>query len=161
MKKKIKVIGAGIVCLAALCWLIWRFMPVCVLQKLDPKEVAAIEVLNRSNGNAFKITDPGEITFLVGGIQQITFREKTIAGNVPHWYVLNFLDENGRSLRSLFLQNHHNIRVELTENRAIFLACEEGLEKIADELERLEAARFPDSNRDPDFSGSGMRHKRK
>lgn len=129
----------------------WCFFPINFLQEVEPEAIASIKVVDGNNGNQFEITDRDDVSKIVGGIQQVTFRKKEIASVPGHWYQLDFLNENGETVASLAIQNYRAVRKELSTNTSIFFYCDEEMREIGDYLQQMEGTYFPDYNRDPDF----------
>ncbi len=152
MKKKTKIIVGIIALLLAVCWYVWRFMPVHFLRGVEAKELAAIKVFNGNNGNEFEITDSDDIFNIVSGIKQVTFRKKEAVSDVAYWYCLAFIDENGEEMDSLAIQNRYCMRKDIAPEREVFFFCNGELSEVANYLENLESIQFPDYNKDPDFS---------
>lgn len=151
MNKKLKISLVMIVSIFIICCLAWWFLPVHFLRGAVPEELAAIEVFNGNNGDKFILTDPEDISYIVSGIKRIAFRKEFLASDVDDWYSLTFLDEQGEAVDSLGIQNARYVREDITERRALFYRCGGELGEVADYLESLEAAWFPDYRKDSDL----------
>jgi hypothetical protein len=76
MKRKCLFIIIGCILLAALLAVyIWWYMPVRFLGRVDPADVARIEVFNGTNGQRFSIEDREDITYIVGKIADVRMRK--------------------------------------------------------------------------------------
>lgn len=152
MTKKAKIIVSITVLLFIACGLAWWFMSVHFLGGVEPEDVVMIIVFNSNNGDEFQITNPDDISCVVNAIKQITFKKEEFASEeVPYWYHLTFINENGEEVESLALQNPRILRKNVTQKGVVFYRCDGELSVVGDYLESLEAAQFPDYNRDPDF----------
>lgn len=154
MNKKLKISLIMIVSVFIICCLAWWFLPVHFLRGIVPEEIAAIEVLNWNNGDKFMLTDPEDISYIVSGIKRITFRKEFIASDFDDyycWYYLTFMDEHGEEVDSLRIQNARYVREDITRKQELFYRCGGELGEVADYLESLEAAWFPDYRKDPDL----------
>lgn len=149
--KKKKTIVCITVLLFAVCGLVWRFLPVHFPNEIEPENVVKIIVFNGNNGDEFKITDPDEITRIVNGITQIAFKKEGFISEVQHWYYLTLINENGEETESLGVQNSRILVKDITQKCMGIYRCDGELSEVGDYLESLEAAQFPDYNKDPDF----------
>ena len=146
MTKKTKILTGIIVFLFIACGLVWWFMPVHFLREVEPEEVAAITVFNGNNGDEFEITDPDDISHIVNAIKQISLKKDQYISGADYYYNLTFVNENGEEIDHFGIQNHIYMRRD-----DFFYRCDEDPSKVAEYLEGLEAIRFPDYNKDPDF----------
>ena len=152
MTKKSKIIVCITVLLFMACGLVWWFMAIHFLRGVEPEDVVMINVFNGNNGDEFEITNPDDISYVVNAIKQITFKKEDFAAEeVSYWYRLTFINENGEEVESLAVQNPRIIQKNITQKGVAFYRCDGELSVVGDYLESLEAARFPDYNRDPDF----------
>ena len=149
---KRKIIISVIVLLFVVCGLAWRFLPVHFLHGIEAEEVAAVKVFNGNNGDEFEITNPEDISNIVDAIKQISFQKEDLASEVPYWYHLTFVNENGEEITSLGVLNSWILRKDITQKWMCLYRCDGELSAVGDYLERLEAVQFPDYNKDPDFS---------
>ena len=153
MTKKSKIIVGITVLLFIACGLAWWFMSIHFLRGVEPEDIVMIKVLNGNNGDEFEITNPDDISDVVYAIKQITFKKEDFASEeVSYWYRLTFINENGEEVESLAVQNPRILQKNITQKGVAFYRCDGELSVVGDYLESLEAARFPDYNRDPDFS---------
>ena len=146
MTKKKKIVVGSIVLLFVVCGLIWWLMPVHFLREVESQEVAAIVVFNGNNGDEFEVTNSDDISYIVDSIKQITLRKDNFTSGVDYYYILTFTNGNGEDIDSFGIQNYYFMR-----RGDIFYRCNGELDTIAEYLENLEAIRFPDYNKDPDF----------
>ena len=146
MAKITKMAIGCIVIVIIACGLIWWVMPVHFLRGAAPEEVAGIKVFNGNNGDEFEVTDPDGISYIVNTIQQIALKRDSFTSGVDYYYSLTFINENGEEVDSFGIQNPYVIRRDNA-----FYRCNGELGPVAEYLENIEAALFPDWNKDPDF----------
>lgn len=146
MPKKIKIAVGGIALLFIVCGFVWWVLPVRFFGEVEPEEVAAIAVFNGNNGDEFEIASPDDISCIVSSIKQISFRKHSFMSGADYYYILTFLDKNGEEIDAFGLQNGNFLRRD-----DFFYLCNGELDATAKYLENLEAIRFPDYKKDPDF----------
>lgn len=151
MKQRKNIVLGAVVVLLAACWLAWRLVPVRFLQDVDPAGVVEMQVVNGLTGDEFSVTDPEDISRILTGIQQITFRKKEIISTIDPWYHLTLLNDSGEAVGVLELQNPSCVRKNVTPKRAIFFYCHGELNEVGEELEGLGAVLLSDFDRDPEF----------
>ena len=146
MKKKKKLVVASVVLLSIACGLIWWLMPVYFLREVEPHEVATIVVFNGNNDDEFEVTNSDDISYIVNSIKKITLRKDSFTSGVDYYYTLTFINESGEEIDTFGIQNYYFMR-----RGDAFYRCNGELDIVAEYLENLEAIRFPDYNKDPDF----------
>ena len=105
-----------------------------------------ITVFNGNNGDEFGVTSPDDISYIVNTIKQIALRKDSFTSGVDYYYILTFIDDNGKESDSFGIQNPYIMRRGDT-----FYRCNGELGAVAEYLESLEATLFPDYKKDPDF----------
>ena len=152
MTKKSKIIISIIVLLFIACGLAWWFMSNHFLRGVEPEDVVMIKVFNGNNGDEFEITNPDDISYVVNAIKNITFKKEDFASEeASYWYHLTFINEKGEEIESLGVQNPRIMQKNITQKWVAFYRCDGELSLVGDYLESLEAAQFPDYNKDPNF----------
>ena len=146
MTKKTKIVVGCVVLLFIVCGLIWWFMPVHLLREVEPEEVATIIVFNGNNGDEFEITNADDISYIMNTIKQITLKKDSFTSGVDYYYIVTFINNNGKEVDSFGIQNPYIMR-----KGDAFYHCKGELGMVAEYLENLEAIQFPDWNKDPDF----------
>ena len=150
MKRKSAIVIGIIAVLLTAIILLWEFLPVKVLNDIDPEDITSIQVIS-SSGNQIELTEQDNISEFVMSIQQVKFQKKDIASVSSPWYQLNFLNDTKEVVATLGIQNYHAVRYGTVFNHSLFLYSKEEMKEIGNYLEQNEAIRFPDYNRDPDF----------
>lgn len=134
------------------CGVMWWWFPTHILEENEVNKITIIRVVNKNSGNEFEIAGFNDVSIIVKGIGEKTFRKKSVnSENIEYWYRLTFYDENGKVSETLDIQNKHIIKKYCSDQFAIYYYCNEGLDVVTDCLERAEALQFPDYNKDPDF----------
>lgn len=146
MPKKVEIAVGSIALVLMICGFVWWFLPVRFLHGVEPEEITTIFVSNGNNGDEFEVTDPDDIFWLAGSIKEITFRRYGFVPGTDYYYLLTVLGKNGEDVDSFGIQNYYHMR-----RGDFFYRCSGELDAIAEYLEHLEAIRFPDYNKDPDF----------
>lgn len=146
MPKKVKIAVSGITLTLMICGLVRWFLPVHFLHGVKSEEIKSILVSNGNNGDVFEVADPDDISWLADSIKNITLRKDGFVPGADYYYRLTFLGENGEEVDSFGIQNYHYMR-----RGDFFYRCDGELDTVAGYLENLEAIRFPDYKKDPDF----------
>lgn len=151
-KKKTLIIFCFFLSVLVGCGSIWWWFPTHILEEIETNKISIIKVFNKNSGNEFEITDSNDVSIIVEGIGEKTFRKKSVnSENIAYWYQLTFYGENGKEIETLDIQNKHIIKKYISDKFTIYYYCNEGLDVVTDCLERAEALQFPDYNKDPDF----------
>ena len=146
MTKKTKIVVGCVILLFIVCGLIWWIMPVHFLREVEPEEVATIIVFNGNNGDEFEITNADDISYILNTIKQITLKKDSFTSGVDYYYIVTFINNNGKEVDSFGIQNSYIMRRD-----DAFYRCNGELGTVAEYLENLEAIQFSDWNKDSDF----------
>lgn len=130
---------------------LWTAIPVHFLSEIEPEEVGKIYVFNENNGDEFEVTNSDDINNIVNSIKQIIFKRDNFGPEVPYWYRLTFIDENGKEIETLGIQNSRILQKDVTEKWSFCYRCDGELGIVGDCLESLEAVEFPDYKKDQGF----------
>ena len=110
MKRKHLFIIIGCVLIAALlAGYIWWYMPVRFLGRVDPADVARIEVFNGTSGQHFSIEDRDDIAYIVGKISNARMRKAEYSHVDGFVYSISFYDADGERIEG-FILNGDTIR---------------------------------------------------
>lgn len=139
MKKKNKLLPIiGCILILWVFLLLWWFMPTRFLRDVSPQEIAAIEVVNGSNGNRFKITAPEDIAFIVEHIRQPQFHKTQLSlFYTGTYYQMGFMDANGTEIDHFYINSYRLIRKD-----PFFYECGESM-GVIEYMENLEKTQFP------------------
>ncbi len=142
MKKKTKVIiiVLAIIALAVICGAVWWFTPTRFLNRIEPSEIASIEVFNGNDGNEFVIRNPDDIEFISSHIKAVPMKKSRISMGMGTTYNLCFLNENGSKIDKFIIMSPTTIKSGI-----VFYKCDGELQQVEDYLIELEKAQFPDT----------------
>ncbi len=111
MKKRILLIAAGVVLLAALLvGFIWWHLPTVFLADVAPADVARIEVFNGTRGKSFVIEDAADIEYIVTNIQRTKMYKEEWEIKDGFVYSLSFYAADGSRMAHLELNGEDSIR---------------------------------------------------
>lgn len=107
-KKKTLIISCFFLSVLVGCGSIWWWFPTHILEEIETNKISIIKVVNKNSGNEFEITDSNDVSIIVEGIGEKTFRKKSVnSENIAYWYQLTFYGENGKEIETLDIQNKH------------------------------------------------------
>ena len=110
MKRKHLFIIIGCVLIAALlAGYIWWYMPVRFLGRVDPAEVARIEVFNGTCGERFSIEEREDIEYIVSKISDVKMRKVEYSHVDGFIYSVSVYDAAGERIDG-FILNGETIR---------------------------------------------------
>ena len=110
-KKKTLIIFCFFLSVLVGCGSIWWWFPTHILEEIETNKISIIKVVNKNSGNEFEITDSNDVSIIVEGIGEKTFRKKSVnSENIAYWYQLTFYGENGKEIETLDIQNKHIIK---------------------------------------------------
>lgn len=113
------VILAVIVCSAG-----YYFMPETFGKNVEPSEVDHINVFDGNTGTGFSITDPEEIKYIVGNIQNHSMKKAGISlGRMGYGFKINYIDSNDKDVIPVFFLNSD----DTIRKDPFFYACDGGL----------------------------------
>ena len=139
MKKKMPII-IGITALLILGAVIWWFSPKTFLNKVNPGDIASIEVFNGNDGNQFTISAPDHISFITDSIKSVSLKKDQISMGMGTTYNLKFLNAEGHEIDKFIIMTSSTIRKGI-----VFYECDGELEQVEDYLINLEKVQFPDT----------------
>lgn len=112
-KKIFKVIAIIVVSLLALItvFTVWWSFPVSFLNRVEPQDIAYIEVRDGYSGKTFVIKDAEDIAYIVDNIKgRHLYRDGISLGYVGTWFTLNFYNGKEKCVEELTVNFYNTLR---------------------------------------------------